>query len=93
LDRSPGQGRRGRAGRTGRWGRDRDRAALRAGGGAWPEPSRRFNTGNALDQLREVFPVVEETILPVALVFTELGPIVDYVITQSVPHQAADESK
>lgn len=56
-----------------------------------PAPSRRFNTGNAPDQLREVFPVVEETILSGALVFTEPGPIVDYVMTQSVPQQAADD--
>jgi len=41
--------------------------------------------------LREVFPSVEETILPGALVFTDPGPIVDYVMTQSVPQQAADD--
>jgi len=56
-----------------------------------PEPSRRFNTGNAPELLREVFPSVEERILPGALVFTDPGPIVDYVMTQSVPQQAADD--
>lgn len=56
-----------------------------------PEPTATFNTGNAPDQLRDVFPVVEETILPGALVFTEPRPIVDYVMTQSVPQQAADD--
>jgi SAM-dependent methyltransferase len=68
-----------------------DAIAQRFGLEEGPEPSRRFNTGNAPDQLREVFPVVEETILPGALVFTEPGPIVDYVMTQSVPQQAADD--
>lgn len=56
-----------------------------------PEPSWRFNTGNAPDQLREIFPVVVETILPGALVFTEPGPIVDYVMTLPVAQQAADD--
>ena len=56
-----------------------------------PEPSRRFNTGNAPEQLREAFPSVEETMLPGALVFTDPGPIVAYVMTQSVPQQAADD--
>ncbi len=35
-----------------------------------PEPTRSFNTGNAQAQLRDVFPVVEECILPGAQVFT-----------------------
>jgi SAM-dependent methyltransferase len=68
-----------------------DEIARRFGLEEGPEPSRRFNTGNATDQLRAVFPVVEETILPGALVFSEPGPIVDYVMTQSVPQQAADD--
>lgn len=54
-----------------------------------PEMTRTFNTGNAPELLRAVFPVVEETILPGALVFTESEPIVDYVMTQTVPQQAA----
>jgi len=42
--------------------------------------------------LRKVFPNVEATtILPGALVFTDSGPIVDYVMTQSVPQRAADD--
>jgi SAM-dependent methyltransferase len=56
-----------------------------------PETSQRFNTDNAPAQLREVFPSVEETILPGALVFTEPEPIVRYAMTQSVPQQAADD--
>lgn len=68
-----------------------DEIAQRFGLEEGPEPSRRFNTGNAPDLLREVFPVVEETILPGALMFTDPGPIVDYVMTQSVPQQAADD--
>lgn len=68
-----------------------DEIAQRFGLEEGPEPSRRFNTGNAPDQLGAVFQVVEETILPGALVFTEPGPIVDYVMTQSVPQQAADD--
>ena len=51
--------------------------------------TRTFNTGNAPELLRAVFPVVEETILPGALVFTEPEPIVDYVMTQTLPQQAA----
>ena len=53
--------------------------------------SRRFSTGNAPWQLREVFPAVEETILPGALVFTDPGPIVRYVMTQPVPQRAAGD--
>jgi len=68
-----------------------DQIAQRFGLEERPEPSRRFNTGNAPEQLREVFPSVEETILPGALVFTDPGPVVDYVMTQSVPQQAADD--
>jgi len=68
-----------------------DEIARRFGLEEGPEPTETFNTGNAPDQLRDVFPVVEETILPGALVFTEPGPIVDYVMTQSVPQQAADD--
>jgi hypothetical protein len=56
-----------------------------------PEMTRTFNTGNAPELLRAVFPVVEETILTGALVFTEAEPIVDYVMTQTVPQQAADD--
>ncbi len=56
---------------------------------AGPEMIRTFNTGNAPELLRAVFPVVEETILPGALRFTEPEPIVDYVMTQTVPQQAA----
>jgi ubiquinone/menaquinone biosynthesis C-methylase UbiE len=56
-----------------------------------PEMTRTFNTGNAPELLGAVFPVVEETILPGALVFTEPEPIVDYVMTQTVPQQAADD--
>ena len=56
-----------------------------------PEMSGPFNTGNAPGLLRAVFPVVEETVLPGALVFTEPAPIVDYLMTQSVPQQAADD--
>ena len=55
------------------------------------KPDRTFNTANAPDQLREVFAVVEETILSSALVFTEPGPIVDYAMTRSVPQQAAHD--
>jgi SAM-dependent methyltransferase len=54
-----------------------------------PDPSWTFNAANAADQLRAVFPHVEETILPGALVFTEPGPIVDYVMTLGVAQQAA----
>jgi ubiquinone/menaquinone biosynthesis C-methylase UbiE len=68
-----------------------DEIAQRFGLEEGSEPSRMFNTGNAPDRLREVFPLVEETILPGALVFAEPGPIVDYVMTQSVPQQAADD--
>lgn len=65
--------------------------AERFGLEAVPEATRSFDTGNAPDLLRAVFPVVEETILPGALVFTEPGPIIDYVMTQSVPQQVADD--
>lgn len=49
------------------------------------------DTGNAPDLLREAFPAVQETIFSGALVFTEPGPIVDYVMTRSVAQQAADD--
>jgi SAM-dependent methyltransferase len=55
------------------------------------EATRNFDTGNAPRMLRAIFPHVEETVLPGALVFTDPGPIVDYVMTQSVPQQAADD--
>ena len=56
-----------------------------------PDTAGPFNTGNAADQLRAVFPVVEETVLSSALVFTDPVPIVDYVMTLSVAQQAADD--
>jgi ubiquinone/menaquinone biosynthesis C-methylase UbiE len=59
--------------------------------GEGSQPTLSFHTGNAMDLLREVFPVVEEKILPGALVFTEPGPIVDYVMTLSVPQRAAGD--
>lgn len=68
-----------------------DEIAQRFGLEEGPESTATFNTGNAPDQLRDAFAVVEETILPGALVFTEPGPIVDYAMTQSVPQQAADD--
>jgi ubiquinone/menaquinone biosynthesis C-methylase UbiE len=58
-----------------------------------PGMTQTFNTGNAPELLRAVFPVVEETILPGALVFTEPEPIVDYVMTQTVPQQAAADAE
>jgi SAM-dependent methyltransferase len=60
---------------------------------AGAEMTRSFNAGNAAELLRGVFPRVEETILPGALVFTEPGPIVDYVMTQTVPQQAAGDAE
>jgi SAM-dependent methyltransferase len=68
-----------------------DGIARRFGLGEGPGPSLRFNTGNAPELLREVFPAVEETIMPGALVFTDPGPIVQYVMTQSVPQRAAGD--
>ncbi|MBR7834549.1 class I SAM-dependent methyltransferase [Actinospica durhamensis] len=56
-----------------------------------PDTARPFNAGNAAEQLRAVFPVVEEAVLTSALVFTDPGPIVDYVMTLSVAQQAADD--
>ncbi|WP_034262820.1 class I SAM-dependent methyltransferase [Actinospica robiniae] len=50
-----------------------------------------FSTANAPGLLRAAFPVVEERILTNALVFTEAKPIVDYLMTLSVPQQAADD--
>lgn len=68
-----------------------DEIARRFGLGEGPGPSLRFNTGNAPELLREVFPTVEETIMPGALVFTDPRPIVQYVMTQSVPQRAAGD--
>jgi hypothetical protein len=68
-----------------------DGIAQRFGLEEGPGPSRGFNTGNALEQLREVFPAVEETILPGALVFTDPGPIVRYVMTLPVPQRATGD--
>jgi SAM-dependent methyltransferase len=70
-----------------------DEVVLEFGLEAVPVMTRTFNATNAYDQLHAVFPVVDETILPGALVFTEPGPIVDYVMTQAVPQQAADDAE
>jgi SAM-dependent methyltransferase len=67
--------------------------ARQFGLGEGPRATLSFHTGNAADLLGAVFPVVEEKLLPGALVFTEPAPIVDYVMTLSVPQRAADDPK
>jgi len=68
----------------------KDDLATHFGLSAPPETSVAFNTSDAPGMLGAVYPVIEETVLSNALVFTEAEPIVAYVMTMMVVQQTAD---
>ncbi len=68
-----------------------DAVAARFGLDPSPRTAEPFHTENAPAQLNAVFRTVRPTIRSSALVFTEPAPVVDYVMTLSVPQQAASD--